>query len=153
MNIHIRSVCVGACLFAAAAIQHLPRVSATAQSSPAGAAAFQVPQEHGGQARPLYLNPDADAGARARDGDEVVQLYVRRAVSAPGGAIRTLRGFERIPLAAGQQKRVSFPLVAERDLAMYDEARKAFVVSAGTYLVEIGASSRDLRVQGAVTVR
>ena len=92
-----------------------------------------------------------NAGARA--GDEVVQLYVRRAGSARPEAIRTLRGFERVGLAAGEQKRVRFTIVPERDLATYDEGRKAYVAAPGEYDIEIGASSGDIRLRERVTVR
>jgi beta-glucosidase len=92
-----------------------------------------------------------NAGARA--GDEVVQLYVRRAGSAKPAAIRTLRGFERVGLAAGQQKRVRFTIVPERDLATYDEGQKAYVAAPGEYEIEIGASSGDIRLRRRVTVR
>ena len=48
----------------------------------------------------------------AREGDEVVQLYVDGA----GGAddpIRSLRGFERIHLGAGESRDVEFHLAPE----------------------------------------
>jgi beta-glucosidase len=91
-----------------------------------------------------------NAGARA--GDEVVQLYVRDPGAGPGRSIRELRGFERIRLAAGERRRVRFALRPERDLASYDEARKAFAVSPGEYEVELGASSRDIRVRRRLAV-
>jgi len=47
---------------------------------------------------------------------------------------------------------VHFTLVPERDLARYDEARKAFTVDAGAFEVEVGASSRDLRLRGRIRV-
>jgi beta-glucosidase len=48
----------------------------------------------------------------ARDGDEVVQLYV---AGAPGEnePIRDLRGFQRIHLRAGESRQVSFMLGAD----------------------------------------
>jgi beta-glucosidase len=88
----------------------------------------------------------------ARNGDEVVQLYVRGVEAKPPAAIRELRGFERVPLKAGEQKRVRFTLVPERDLAHYDEARKALAVQPGEFEIEVGASSRDLRLRGRVRV-
>ena len=45
-----------------------------------------------------------------------------------------------------------FTLVPERDLARYDEARKAFAVEPGEFEVELGASSADLRLRGRLTV-
>jgi beta-glucosidase len=88
----------------------------------------------------------------ARDGDEVVQLYARGVDAAPRAAIRELRGFERVRLEAGEQKRVRFTLVPERDLAGYDESRKGLAVRPGDLEVEVGASSQDLRLRGRVRV-
>jgi len=90
--------------------------------------------------------------AGGRDGDEVVQLYVRDVASTRPVAIRALRGFERVQLRAGEQKRVRFALVPERDLAHYDETLKAFAVEPGEFEIEVGASSRDLRRRGRVRV-
>jgi beta-glucosidase len=87
-----------------------------------------------------------------KDGDEVVQLYVCDVETTTPAAIRDLRGFERVPLKAGEQKRVRFALVPERDLAHYDEARKALAVEPGEHEIEVGASSRDLRLRGRVRV-
>ena len=92
-----------------------------------------------------------NSGARA--GDEVVQLYVRRAGAMRPAAIRTLRGFERVRLAAGEQKQVRFTLQPERDLAEYDEGRKAYRAAPGEYEIEIGASSADIRLRERVTVK
>ena len=90
--------------------------------------------------------------AGARDGEEVVQLYARDVEARKGAPIRQLRGFERVRLAAGEQRRVAFALVPERDLARYDEARKAFAVEPGEFEIEVGASSRDLRLRTRVSV-
>jgi beta-glucosidase len=92
------------------------------------------------------------ANAGPRDGDEVVQLYVRDVETARGAANRELRGFERVHLKAGERRRVQFELVPERDLAHYDEARKALAVEPGELEIEVGASSRDLRLRGRVRV-
>jgi beta-glucosidase len=90
--------------------------------------------------------------AGSRDGDEVVQLYVRDLATRRPTAVRELRGFERVGLKAGEQRRIRFALVPERDLAHYDEARKAFTVEPGAFEIEAGASSRDLRLRGRVSV-
>ena len=44
------------------------------------------------------------------EGDEVVELY---AIGAPEGAIRSLRGFQRVHLRAGESKDVKFTIPAE----------------------------------------
>jgi beta-glucosidase len=95
----------------------------------------------------------AVTNAGSLPGDEVVQLYVRRPGSVSPAAVRTLRGFERVPLAAGEQKRIRFTLLPVRDLAAYDEARKEYGIAPGKYEIEVGASSADIRLRGPVTVR
>ncbi len=46
-----------------------------------------------------------------RDGDEVVQLYIS---GGPGGEVRSLRGFQRIHLRAGESRQVNFTLGSDQ---------------------------------------
>ncbi len=87
-----------------------------------------------------------------RDGDEVVQLYARDVETKRPAPIRELRGFERVGLKAGEQRKVRFTLVPGRDLARWDEARRAFAVEPGEFEIEVGASSRDLRQRARLSV-
>jgi len=48
----------------------------------------------------------------SHDGDEVVQLYVN-GNGGPEDALRTLRGFQRVHLKAGETREVQFTLKAE----------------------------------------
>ena len=59
-------------------------------------------------------------------GDEVVELYLTHP-GVPGAPVRALKGFQRIHLAKGEKKAVSFTLHT-RDLAIVDEAGKHRVV-------------------------
>ena len=62
------------------------------------------------------LSVEADVkNASEREGDEVVQLYLRFPKS-PGAPLRALRGMTRVHLAAGETKQVQFALDA-RDLS------------------------------------
>jgi beta-glucosidase len=90
--------------------------------------------------------------AGRRDGDEVVQLYVRGVDAKAPAANRELRGFARVHLKAGETRRVAFTLVASRDLAHYDEGSRALVVSPGPFEIEVGASSADLRLRSRASV-
>jgi beta-glucosidase len=91
-----------------------------------------------------------NAGARA--GDEVVQLYTRAIDPRVPMPIRSLRGFDRVTLAPGETHRVSFRLTPAQDLAYYDVGRKGFTADVGDYEVQVGASSRDIRLSGRVRV-
>ncbi|UYK74767.1 glycoside hydrolase family 3 C-terminal domain-containing protein [Xanthomonas sacchari] len=92
----------------------------------------------------------ANTGKRA--GDEVAQLYVRRLAAAPGDAQQALRGFQRVRLAPGERRTLTFELDAHQALRQYDEARGTYVVPAGSYEVRIGGSSADARVRARFTV-
>jgi beta-glucosidase len=81
-----------------------------------------------------------------------VQLYARAVAPSMPMPLKQLRGFERVPLQPGEQKRVTFRLTPAEDFAHYDAASKAFAVERGDYEVQIGASSRDIRLFGRVRV-
>jgi len=74
-----------------------------------------------------------------REGDEVVQLYLRDDVSSVTTYEKTLRGFERVSLAAGEQKILTFKLTSQ-DLGLWNRDNR-FVVEAGTFTVTVGNSS------------
>jgi len=62
----------------------------------------------------------------ARDGDEVVQVYVRGS-GGPGDPVRELKGFQRMHLGAGESRDVEFEIAAE-----------ALPKSAGRVIVSVG---------------
>jgi beta-glucosidase len=74
-----------------------------------------------------------------RDGDEVVQLYVRDEVGSLTRPVKELRGFRRIHLAAGASQLVEFELGAE-DLS-FTNAQLQRVVEPGAFTVMVGGSS------------
>ena len=88
----------------------------------------------------------SNAGKRA--GDEVVQLYVRRLQAQAGEAQQNLRGFQRVHLAPGERRTVTFELDAQQALRQFDEAGGAYAVPAGLYEVRVGGSSADARDHG-----
>jgi beta-glucosidase len=83
-------------------------------------------------------------------GDEVVQLYVRDDYGSVTTFERSLRGFERLRLAAGQKRRVEFTLGPEA-LALYDAGRR-WTVEPGRFTVLVGASSVDIRQSSGFSV-
>ena len=87
----------------------------------------------------------------ARVGDEVPQLYFRQSVSSVTTYELNLVGFERVTLAPGESKMVTFTFPA-RELALINRQGK-LVVEPGEFLVHVGSSSADLRLHGKFTVR
>ena len=75
----------------------------------------------------------------SRDGDEVVQLYVRDDAASVTRPVRMLKGFRRVTLRAGEQRSFSVTL-RPQDLAFYD-VRMRHVVEPGTFTIWVGGSS------------
>jgi len=86
-----------------------------------------------------------NTGTRA--GDEVVQLYIHDPAPQIDKPVRELKGFSRIALQPGESKPVTLALDA-RALAYCDAPGKQWRADAGTYEVQVGASSRDIRLRG-----
>ncbi|MBB5345069.1 glycoside hydrolase family 3 C-terminal domain-containing protein [Tunturibacter empetritectus] len=87
----------------------------------------------------------------ARDGDEVVQLYVAYPHSAVARPIEELKGFERTHLRAGESKTVTLHLPAQ-SLGYWNDMQHDFVVEPGPIELRIGASSNDIKLSKTVIV-
>jgi beta-glucosidase len=86
-----------------------------------------------------------------RDGDEVVQLYVKHLNSQVSRPIQELKGFKRINLKAGERKTVSIPLDAKR-LAYWDISKNDWQVERDSIEVRVGASSADIKMKQVLKV-
>ena len=78
-----------------------------------------------------------------RDADEVVQLYVHDLVASIARPVKELKGFERIHLAAGESKTVTFTIGADQ-LSFYNADLKK-VVEPGDFDIMVGSNSRDVK--------
>ncbi|MCX4531301.1 glycoside hydrolase family 3 C-terminal domain-containing protein [Streptomyces sp. NBC_01669] len=83
--------------------------------------------------------------------DEVAQLYVRAVAPSVVRPLRQLVGHRRLHLAPGAGQRVDFT-VAVTELGHWDVAHGRWTVEPGTYEVQAGASSTDIRLTATVTV-
>ncbi len=90
-----------------------------------------------------------NVGSRA--GKEAVQLYI----GAEGGEVRRstreLKGFEKVTLAPGEETTVCFTL-DRRAFAYWETLIHDWHVPAGTYRIEVGASSRDIRLSTTLPI-
>jgi beta-glucosidase len=82
-----------------------------------------------------------NTGSRA--GDEVVQLYIRDDVSSVTRPVEELKGFQRVTLAPGETRTVSFE-VTPRSLQFWNTDMHR-VVEPGTFTIMVGSSSVDLK--------
>lgn len=79
-----------------------------------------------------------------RDGTDVVQLYIHDLESALPRPPRELKGFESVTLKTGETRHVEFELGREA-FSYYDPDKKAWVLEPGTFEIQIGASSRNIK--------
>jgi beta-glucosidase len=91
------------------------------------------------------------ANAGSRSGDEVVQLYLRRPLASVAQPVLQLAGFQRIGLAPGERREVSFILNSEQLMILDRDLRH--VMEPGTVRVLVGSSSADLRLRGELLIR
>jgi beta-glucosidase len=89
----------------------------------------------------------ANAGRRA--GAEVAQVYVREERPRLPRPFKELKGFVKVFLKAGEKRRLSVTLPASA-FSFYDPARGGWVSEAGDFQITVGASSRDMRLEGGV---
>lgn len=85
-----------------------------------------------------------------RDGDEVVQMYVKHLDSKVSRPIEALKGFQRINIPVGQTRTVTFPLAAKA-LAYWTYG--GWRVEHDHVQIRIGASSADIRQKAEITVQ
>jgi len=77
--------------------------------------------------------------AGARDGREVVQLYVRDPVASRSRPLRELKAFEKVRLAPGEERTVTFNL-QPKELGFHDDSGR-YGVEPGEFDVFVGGSS------------
>jgi len=87
----------------------------------------------------------------ARDGDEVVQLYVKHLGSKVARPLQALEGFRRVAIGKGQTASVDFEVRAA-DLGYWDDASKAFVAEAEPVELRVGRSSAVIELTKTVRV-
>ncbi len=86
-----------------------------------------------------------------RDGDEVVQLYIKDLFASVARPMMELKGFQRVHLKAGETREFSFSITPEL-LSMLDKGLNT-VVEEGEFRIMIGASSNDIRLRDVILVK
>lgn len=84
-------------------------------------------------------------------GEEIVQLYVSDKVSSVPRPLRELKGFKRVSLKPGESKKVEFSL-GDEAFAFWSPTSKQWTVEPGEFSIEMGASSRDLKLSEVIVL-
>ena len=80
----------------------------------------------------------------AREGKEIVQLYIGDHESALERPVKELKGFKKVALAPGETKTVTFEITTDM-LKYYDPAQSGWVLEKGKFTAYVGAASDDIR--------
>lgn len=80
-----------------------------------------------------------------RNGEEVVQVYLRKQGDAEG-PIKTLRAFKRVSIPAGKTVNVEFDL-KDKELEWWDDQSNTVRVCPGNYYIMVGGSSKEEDLQ------
>ncbi|MBR5736469.1 MAG: glycoside hydrolase family 3 C-terminal domain-containing protein [Bacteroidales bacterium] len=83
-------------------------------------------------------------------GDEIAQLYVSPTSDDQALNPIQLRGFERISLQPGEIKKVEM-VMSPQQLGHFDDWQ--WIIAPGEYIIKIGASSMDIRLQSLVRLK
>jgi len=86
-----------------------------------------------------------------RPGREIVQAYVAGPMAGAGRPVRVLGAFGTAAAAPGERADVVLTVPA-RAMAVWDQAAGGWAWPRGTFMIEVGRSSRDLRLGVTVTV-
>jgi beta-glucosidase len=87
----------------------------------------------------------------ARSGAEIAQVYVHEVRPSVPRPVRELKGFDKVWLRPGETKQVKVEL-EKSAFSFYDPSKKSWVADPGTYQILVGGSSRDIRLQGEVSL-
>ncbi|HTH30691.1 MAG TPA: glycoside hydrolase family 3 C-terminal domain-containing protein, partial [Lacibacter sp.] len=83
--------------------------------------------------------------------DEVVQLYLHDELASVARPIKELKGFQRISLHPGEEKKVTFTITP--DLLMMFDVNMKEVIEPGMFRIMIGSSSTDIRLRELFEVK
>jgi beta-glucosidase len=83
-----------------------------------------------------------------REGQEVVQMYIRDLVSSVTRPVKELKGFAKVSLPPGETKTVTLDITPAA-LAFYD-IHTEYVVEPGEFEIMVGTSSRDADLQKVI---
>ena len=88
----------------------------------------------------------------ARDGAEIVQVYIAKPGAEIFRPVQELKAFARVPLAAGESRTVTLPL-DDKAFRYWNTSTDGWEIEGGRYEVRVGASSADIRLTADVDIR
>ncbi len=88
----------------------------------------------------------------SHNGMETVQLYVQDVECSVPRPLKELKGFKKVEIEAGQSSTVEFTLTL-RDLSFWNPQTKNWTAEKGQFILSVGASSKDIKLQKTITLQ
>lgn len=85
-------------------------------------------------------------------GDEVAQIYVHDMDASIKVPINQLKRFERVTLTPGETKILTFKIPAS-EFSFYDTKTNGFKIEPGRWEIQVGSSSKDIRLKKNITIQ
>ncbi len=85
-------------------------------------------------------------------GKEIAQLYIKDNVSLLDRPLQELKGFNKVELAPGEVKTVTFKL-DRRAFAYFNDNINKWAVEPGSFEIRVGSSSRDIKATAAIKAK
>jgi beta-glucosidase len=102
-------------------------------------------QLHPGQSATLSFEL---ANSGAREGEEVVQLYLRDIVASVVRPLKELKGFQKVKLKPGERRRIQFTI--DRETLSFFNRQLQWGAEPGEFKLMVGSASDDIRLEGAL---
>ena len=84
-------------------------------------------------------------------GDEVAQVYARDVDAVIKVPINQLKRFQRITLAAGESRTLTFKIPAS-EFSFYDTRNNDLTTAPGTWEIQVGSSSKNIQLKNTFTI-
>jgi hypothetical protein len=84
-------------------------------------------------------------------GAEVAQLYIGQPAAQVVRPVHELKGFSKVYLNSGEKRTITLKLDSA-SFSYFKLKKRAFGYDAGIFNIEVGSSSRDIRLKGTVTL-
>ncbi len=85
-------------------------------------------------------------------GDEVAQVYVHEVNADMKVPVNQLKRFRRITLDPGESKTISFTIPAS-EFSFYSTETNGFKIEPGNWEIQVGSSSKDIRLKKTITIQ
>jgi beta-glucosidase len=85
-------------------------------------------------------------------GDEVAQVYAHNVNASIKVPINQLKRFQRITLESGENKTLTFKIPAS-ELSFYDTKTNNLKTELGAWEIQVGSSSKDIRLKKSITIQ